>query len=150
MLLSSWSVHNHGHHKQFLCLIVWFLKIFSSEATLPNKSKLGRNHLWKVLYQDCSFHLDPFTSIAATGILVSDWSISEKISSETAWSNEPKHGRKHLWKVSYKECSFHPDPFTIMTTTGNSCVWLVDFFKIFSSKQLCKVLYKVSSKHNER
>jgi hypothetical protein len=34
---------------------------------LPNDMKLGKKHLWKALYRDCSFCFDPLTTMAATG-----------------------------------------------------------------------------------
>jgi hypothetical protein len=58
--------------------------------------------------------------------------VKKIFSSETAWPNGAKLGRKHLCKILYKVSSFRPVLRTNMPSKGNSCFWLAtisDFLK---------------------
>jgi hypothetical protein len=127
--------------------------------------KLGKKHLWKVLYNNCSFRSDPLTNMAVTDnsclyknclwqpyllmdrdemsnlyrgpLIDASYQVSFHLAKwfqrrrfvrnqPIALPNEPKLGRKHLWKVLCKVGTFRSYSLTNMAATGNSGFWLVD------------------------
>jgi hypothetical protein len=50
--------------KKYLWLTWCWIKL---EAAGPNGTKLGKKHLWKVLYEKCLFRFDPLTNMAVIG-----------------------------------------------------------------------------------
>ena len=120
-------LNKHGRHRQ-LFFFDWSISKNLLWNCCPNKLEIGTKHIYKVHYDDCSFSFYLLTSMAATGNSCF-WLVNFCKSSplKLLAQNELQLGGNHLWNVLYQYCSYHPNPFINISTTGNSCFWSVDF-----------------------
>ena len=117
-------VRYYHHLASVVRPLTFHILIYSSETTGPIGTKLGRKHLYKVLYKVSSFRPTQPTNMAAKGNSCFRLANVKKIfSSETAWPNGAKLGRKHLCKILYKTSSFGSIRPTNMATVTENRTW---------------------------
>ena len=105
----------------------------------PNLAEAESIYIWSSIK---FLHFVPFRQQIwpPRAILVSDWLLFKRIfSSETAWQNGAKLGRKHLCKILYKASSFGSIRPTNMAAKINSFFWLANVKKnLFLWNRLAK------------
>jgi hypothetical protein len=116
-----WCVSFYSLIRFTLYCLTWSLRFLVSEFfckrlfTIPNTCSITASCLKSSLPWNCgkkvAFTIKKNYMFTHT-ITCVNLSKTKFFYSEGAWPNGLKHGRKHLWKVLYGNCSFRFDPLT--------------------------------------